>query len=385
MTDELILKNAKIVTPTEVIEGAVQIRGGMIADVQRGAIESGNAVDCEGDYLIPGLVDVHTDNVERHMRPRRDADWPVLSALLAHDAEMAAVGITTIFDALYVGQRNIDPQSSGTLELAIAALDAGRKKKVFRAEHFLHLRAETSRATMPDIFASVYPNPSVRMISVMDHTPGQRQFANRTGMAGRNGGGGRRRDRGAPEENADGPVMSAEERQEKIARPNRAKLISMLAGHSIALASHDDTTIEHVEQAHAEGIGIAEFPTSVIAAQTARDRGVMIVAGSPNLVIGRSLSGNVAVEELGRLGLLDVLASDYVPSSLLYGAYILHQKVGLPLPKAIATVTLNPAQLTGLTDRGSIQPGKRADLVRVRMEEGLPIPAMVWREGMRVC
>jgi alpha-D-ribose 1-methylphosphonate 5-triphosphate diphosphatase len=385
MINEQILKNARIVTPTEIVEGSVHLRNGLIAEIQSGPVESAKSINLEGDYLIPGLVDLHTDNVERHIRPRRDADWPMLAALMAHDAEMAAVGITTVFDALYVGQRNIDPQSSGTLELAIAALNAGRKKKVFRAEHFLHLRAETSREAMPEIFASVYPEASVRLISVMDHTPGQRQFANRQGNGGQYGGGGRRRDRGSAEEIASGPDMSAEERQEKIAASNRANLLSMLSGHSIALASHDDTTIEHVEQAYAEGISIAEFPTSVIAAQTARDKGMKIVAGSPNLVIGRSLSGNVAVEELGRLGLLDVLASDYVPASLLHGAFLLSEKIGIPLPEAIGMVTLNPAQLTGLNDRGCIAHGKRADLVRVRMEEGLPVPTIVWREGMRVC
>ena len=213
MSDDLILKNARVVTPTEVVAGSVHLRDGLIADIQTGPINSPSAIDLEGDYLIPGLVDLHTDNVERHIRPRRDADWPMLAALMAHDAEMAAVGITTVFDALYVGQRNIDPQSSGTLELAIAALNAGRKKKVFRAEHFLHLRAETSREAMPEIFASVYPEASVRLISVMDHTPGQRQFANRQGNGGQYGGGGRRRDRGSAEEIASGPDMSAEERQ----------------------------------------------------------------------------------------------------------------------------------------------------------------------------
>jgi alpha-D-ribose 1-methylphosphonate 5-triphosphate diphosphatase len=384
MSQEMILKNARVVTPTEVIEGSVLLRGGLIAEIQSGPVESASAVDLEGDYLIPGLIDLHTDNVERHIRPRRDADWPMLAALMAHDAEMTSVGITTVFDALYVGQRNIDPQSPGTLELAIAALDAGRKKKLFRAEHFLHLRAETSREAMPDIFAKVYPEPSVRMVSVMDHTPGQRQFANRQGNGGQYGGG-RRRDRGSAEENAGRPEMSAEERQEKIAAPNRAKLLSMLAGHTIALASHDDTTVEHVEQAHAEGIGIAEFPTSVIAAQIARNNGMKIVAGSPNLVLGRSLSGNVSVEELARLGLLDALASDYVPASLLHGAFLLSEKIGIPLPEAIGTVTLNPARLTGLNDRGCIAPGKRADLVRVRITEGLPVLITVWREGMRVC
>jgi alpha-D-ribose 1-methylphosphonate 5-triphosphate diphosphatase len=391
MPNELTLNNARIVTPTEIVEGSVYLRDGQIAEVDSGPAGPANAIDCEGDYLIPGLVDLHTDNVERHLRPRRDAEWPVLAALLAHDAEMAAVGITTIFDSLYVGGRNAGPRNSNLLEPCIAALHTGRRKQLFRADHFLHLRAETSREEMPQTFASVYPEPSVRLVSVMDHTPGQRQFANvdRSGGAfgGRFGGGGRGRDRQASATAVieEEPAMTAEERREKIAAPNRARLLKMLAGHPIVLASHDDATVEHVEQAHAEGIAIAEFPTSVIAAQTARHKGMKIIAGSPNLVLGRSLTGNVSVEDLARLGLLDVLASDYAPVSLLHAAFLLTEKIGIVLPEAIGTVTLNPARLVALSDRGRIETGMRADLVRVKMEAGLPVAMMVWREGRRVC
>jgi alpha-D-ribose 1-methylphosphonate 5-triphosphate diphosphatase len=390
MSKELILKNAKIVTPSGTVEGSLHLREGKIAGIDTGAMESAKAIDFAGDYLIPGLIDLHTDNAERHIRPRRDAEWLVLAALLAHDGEVCSAGITTVFDSLYVGGLAPGgPRSSGSLLAAIAALETGRDKNLFRAEHFLHTRCETTREQMPDLFATVYPNPLVKLVSVMDHTPGQRQFANLergAGMGGgRFGGGGGGRARQGVDEPVQEPGMTPEERQEKIAAPNRAKLIAMLAGHPVALASHDDATVEHVEQSYAEGISISEFPTTVAAAQAARDKGMKIIAGSPNVVIGRSLTGNVAVEELARLGLLDALASDYVPSSLLYAAFLLHRNVGLPLHETVKMVTLHPAELTGLDDRGSIEIGKRADLVRVRMEEGLPVPTTVWREGKRVC
>jgi alpha-D-ribose 1-methylphosphonate 5-triphosphate diphosphatase len=157
-----------------------------------------------------------------------------------------------------------------------------------------------------------------------------------------------------------------------------------MSGRSIVLASHDDTTIEHVEEAHTDGIAISEFPTTAIAARAARERGMHIVGGSPNLVLGRSHSGNVAVAELAGLGLVDVLASDYVPSSLLYGAFLLSANQGLPLHETLKMVTLHPAQLVGLHDRGSITPSKRADLVRVRMFDENPLVTTVWRSGERV-
>jgi alpha-D-ribose 1-methylphosphonate 5-triphosphate diphosphatase len=150
------------------------------------------------------------------------------------------------------------------------------------------------------------------------------------------------------------------------------------------MASHDDTTVEHVEEAHAEGITISEFPTTIEAAETARAKGMHIVAGSPNVVLGRSHSGNVSAEELARRGLLNALASDYVPSSLLHGAFLLTEKIAMPLHEAIKMVTLAPAQMVGLQDRGSIETGMRADLVRVKIAQGMPLPLVVWREGVRV-
>ena len=246
MLNELTLKNARIVTSTEVVEGSVHIRGGVIADIQSGQIVSANAIDFEGDYLIPGLIDLHTDNVERHLRPRRDADWPVLAALMAHDAEMTAVGITTIFDSLYVGERNIEPRNSAMLKPSICALKTGRQKQMFRGDHFLHLRAETSKEQMTETFASVFPEPSVLIVSLMDHTPGQRQFSDPNRIGGRFGGGDDR-DHTVPLEKMDQYLKTVLERQERVAGPNRIKLLSLLEGHSITLASHDDTTVEHVE------------------------------------------------------------------------------------------------------------------------------------------
>jgi alpha-D-ribose 1-methylphosphonate 5-triphosphate diphosphatase len=379
MRSELTLKNAKIVTPTEIVDGSVHLRNGFIADIQTGPVELFGAIDCEGDYLIPGLVDLHTDNFERHVRPRNNADWPVMAALLAHDAQMVSSGITTIFDSLYVGVIGFGSRGHDTLKKAIAELDTGRRKGMFRGDHMLHLRAEVSKEEMPDMFSSVYPEPSVRLVSVMDHTPGQRQWRDLDKYVAME-----KRDYKIPQEEIDEFLKTTQERHRRVSAPNRAKVLSMVQGHSTALASHDDTTVEHVEEAYAEGITISEFPTTVEAAETAHAKGMKVVAGSPNLVLGRSHSGNVSAEELARRGLLDALASDYVPSSLLHGAFLLNERIAMPLPEAIKMVSLTPARMAGLLDRGSIETGMRADLVRVKQVQGLPLPLMVWCEGVRV-
>ena len=379
MTDDLTLKNAKIVTPTEIVEGSVHLRDGLIAEIQSGKNGPASAIDLDGDYLIPGLVDLHTDNFERLVRPRNSVDWPVTAALVAHDAQMVSAGITTIFDSLYVGFLGFGSRSFDTLKNTIAELDTCRRSLMFRGDHLLHLRAEVSMEVMPEQFASVYPEPSVRLVSLMDHTPGQRQWRDLDKYVAME-----KRDFHLTEEEINNFLKTSKERHEKVSPANRVKVISMVKGHSVVLASHDDTTVEHVDAAHAEGITVSEFPTTIEAAERARARGLHIVAGSPNLVLGRSHSGNVSAEELARRGLLDALASDYVPSSLLHGAFLLNERLAMPLPEAIKMVTMAPARIAGLHDRGSIETGMRADLARVKIVQGLPLPLAVWREGVRV-
>jgi alpha-D-ribose 1-methylphosphonate 5-triphosphate diphosphatase len=377
--DEIILKNAKIVTPTEIVEGSLNVRGGKIAAIQPGACMVASAVDCEGDWVVPGLIDLHTDNFERMVRPRNSVDWPVLSALVAHDASMVTAAITTILDSLYVGFTGFGTRSFDALKKTIAELEVGRRNGILRGDHYLHLRAETSMEEVAPMFASVYPDPKVLLVSLMDHTPGQRQWRDLDKYVAME-----KKDFHLTEAEIEKFLRTSRERHETLCGPNRAKLLSMLEGHSVALASHDDTTVEHVEQACAEGITISEFPTTVSAAEAARAKGMKIVAGSPNLVLGGSHSGNVAAEELARAGLLDALASDYVPSSLLHGAFLLAEKIGMAVHEAINTVSLAPARMVGLRDRGSIEPGKRGDLARVKISQGLPVPVTVWREGQRV-
>jgi alpha-D-ribose 1-methylphosphonate 5-triphosphate diphosphatase len=379
MPGTLILKNAKIVTPAEIVEGAIYLCDGQIADVQPGPLSLPAALDLEGDFLIPGLIDIHTDNLEKHIMPRNNAAWPVLSAMVAHDAQVATAGITTVLDSLCVGTAGLGVRCFEVVKETIAALEVGQEKRMFRSEHLLHLRAELSNEEMPRMFLSVYKNPKVRLVSLMDHTPGQRQWADLEKYIAME-----KKDYKLSQAEIDAFLERTREGHEKFSQPNRRELLAMVEGLPIALASHDDTTVEHVEQAHVEGIGISEFPTTLVAAEAARDKGMSIVAGSPNLILGRSHSGNVSAGELARRGLLDVLSSDYAPASLLQGAFLVSEKLDLPLHETLRMVTLHPSRLVGLEDRGSIEIGKRADLVRVKQVENIPLPLMIWRQGMRI-
>jgi alpha-D-ribose 1-methylphosphonate 5-triphosphate diphosphatase len=162
-------------------------------------------------------------------------------------------------------------------------------------------------------------------------------------------------------------------------------VLALAARLGTRIASHDDATEAHVEEAIADGVSIAEFPTTREAAEAAHRNGIAVLMGAPNIVRGKSHSGNISAAEVAASGHLDVLSSDYVPSSLLPAVFRLAGSTpGMTLPRAMRMVTLNPARAAGLDDRGAIEPRRRADLVQVRLSDGIPVVRRVWREGRRV-
>jgi alpha-D-ribose 1-methylphosphonate 5-triphosphate diphosphatase len=374
---ETVLTNARIVLANEVVDGAVLIRDGLITDISAG---TATGDDMGGDYVIPGLVELHTDHLEGHYAPRPGVRWPALAALQAHDAQVAASGITTVFDALRVGMdfdAELDMADMRNLGDAIhVATQAGR----LRADHFIHLRCEVSSPDCLETFLRFENDELVRLASLMDHSPGQRQFASldayKLYYQGK---------RGMSDEVF--AEFSARRRadSEAYAANHRDAIAERCAARGIAVASHDDATVEHVHEARQHGITVAEFPTTVAAAQASRDEGLAVLMGAPNVVRGGSHSGNVSARELAEKGLLDILSSDYVPFSLVQAAFHLDKVVeAIELPEAVALVTKRPAEVIGFEDRGEIAVGKRADLVRVRLSEDVPVVRTVWREGQRV-
>jgi alpha-D-ribose 1-methylphosphonate 5-triphosphate diphosphatase len=382
---DMTFVNARLVLVHEVKEGNLKVSDGRIAAVDTaGASTTGVIEDLQGDYLLPGLVEIHTDNFERHLMPRPKVHWAELPALLAHDAEIAASGITTVFDALGVGEADTESLRGSAWASVVSTITNCTRRNLLRAEHLLHVRCELPAPNTIDLFAPFVDNPLVRLISLMDHTPGQRQWENidhaRVYYIGK---------KGWSEEKFRIKVAEATEMQERYAKPHRRHFVEYAKSRGIALASHDDTTLAHVQQAHDEGASVCEFPTTELAARAARERGMATVMGGPNVVRGGSHSGNVAASHLASLGLLDILSSDYVPGSLLTAALQLVDEGHMSMPQAVATVTRNPARSVGLTDRGELAVGLRADLVQVRVIEvddghHHAVVRAVWREGKRV-
>jgi alpha-D-ribose 1-methylphosphonate 5-triphosphate diphosphatase len=379
MSAEAVLANARVVTGGETVRGSVALRDARIASVHSGATGVVGSLDLEGDYLIPGLVELHTDNFERHLMPRPMVRWPELPALLSHDAEIAAAGITTVYDALGVGDADPDAMRGQDLEPVLEAIRHASCGGMLRAEHRLHIRVELPAPNTRALFEPFAGHPLVGLISLMDHTPGQRQWEDieqaRVYYCGK---------KGWSAEKFARSVADSRDLQERNAIPNRGYFVAYARAQGIALASHDDTHAAHVAQAHAEGAAISEFPTRLEAARAARGAGMSIVMGAPNVVRGGSHSGNVAAAELARQGLLDSLSSDYVPASLLMAAFRLVSVAGFSVAQAVATVSTNPARAAGLADRGEIAPGLRADLVRVHLLDGHPVVRAVWKAGQRI-
>lgn len=378
---ETVIGNARLVLADRVIErGWVAIVGGRVAEIGDGAAPAGS-LDAEGDLLMPGLVELHTDHLEAHFVPRPKVYWDPVAAVISYDGQLATAGITTVLDSLRVWSEEGAEGVDGQANVLADAIGRARDARLLRADHFLHLRCEVPMPTVVEEAKQLAGRPDVRLMSLMDHTPGQRQFRDegklRDYYRGKSGG----------KTDAELDVMFARRfaYQQTYAAANMREIVALAKTHDVPLASHDDTTDENVADAIKDGIAVAEFPTTMEAARGLHEAGISILMGAPNVVRGGSHSGNIAAVDLAREGLLDILSSDYVPSSLLMGALQLPQRApAIDLAAAVRTVTKAPAEAVGLRDRGEIAAGKRADLIRVHVAGDVAVVRSVWREGSRV-
>ncbi|WP_018388604.1 alpha-D-ribose 1-methylphosphonate 5-triphosphate diphosphatase [Ancylobacter sp. FA202] len=377
---DVILTNARLVLEDRVVDGTLVHSDGRIRAIDEGRSQLPAAIDCEGAYLAPGLIDLHTDALEGHFVPRPRVIWPdARAAALAHDAQMAASGVTTVYDAICAGgfdQAKADRRA--LYEVMLDAVDSGVERDLFRVDHRVHLRCELTDRTLPDLVDVALGRPTLALASLMDHTPGTRQWRNvehlkvyLTGI-GKSGG------------DIDAEVADRIERARGAVADNYSRMVALFASSGLVLSSHDDTTPAHVDEAVAAGCTISEFPTTMEAARAARDSGLATIGGAPNVVRGGSHAGGVSMRDLAREGLLDALASDYVPASLLQASLALTRTAGLTLPDALALVTSAPARLARLEDRGRLEAGLRADLVRFRLADDTPRIDEVFVAGRRV-
>lgn len=375
---ESVYTNYRLQLPDQEILGTITVRDGAIADIQPGVVAHGQ--NGAGQYLLPGLVELHTDNFEQRLSPRPKVRWPIEMAAVYHDRDLAAAGITTVCDAIAVG--DITPTSVRMTQFGpmIQAIHQGKLEGRLVVDHHLHLRCELGYDRVHEVTETYADHPLLSIISLMDHTPGQRQFAQidkyKEYYQGKHG---------VTADEMEGFIRDRIAAQQHHAEDNRRQLVNLARDHQICLASHDDATPEHVQEAVREGARIAEFPTTLDAAKEAHNHGLQVLMGAPNLILGGSHSGNVSAMELVEHGLVDIISSDYVPQSLVQAMFLIAQHQARPLYEVMRLFTLNPAKAIGLDgDRGSLEVGKRADFITLNHDGIAPRLTAVVCRGQRI-
>ncbi len=265
MTAELVFTNARIVLEDEIISGSVQIRDGKISDVSEGSVHTGE--DFAGDYLIPGLVELHTDHLETHYSPRPGVRWNPTAAIQAHDAQIASSGITTVFDCLRMGADEDGGFERGEMRDMADAIQAAEREGRLRSEHLIHLRCEVSANNVLEHFSDFETDPYVRLVSLMDHAPGQRQFQTMDQYTLYY-----QKKRGLSDAAFAEFVARRQEESARNSTPHRDVISKVCAERNITVASHDDATLAHVDEAIENGVRLAEFPTSFDAAKARMKR-----------------------------------------------------------------------------------------------------------------
>ncbi len=374
----MLFTNAQLVLPGALLHGTVALSGALIGDVQPGTSAAPGALDLDGDYLIPGVVDLHTDNLERQVQPRTNARWPSRSAMLAHDAQCAAAGVTTVLDALCLGDLNQQTERVRTFHDGVADLDALADTGLLKAEHFLHLRCELPAPEMMPLLDPVAEHARVRMVSLMDHTPGCGQNADFD------------RYRALRRTEGVGSATSSSGASPScwISARACAARTARRCWRGCATSPWRSQATMTARRTRLPRTGRTASPSRSSRSRSRRRsrRGRSTCPSSP---ARRTWSAAARTPATWRRpswcarARWTCLASDYVPASLVEAAFGAVAE-GITLPEAVALVTANPARLAGLADRGRIAPGLRADLVRVRVHEGLPVVRQVWRAGERV-
>ncbi|WP_433558189.1 alpha-D-ribose 1-methylphosphonate 5-triphosphate diphosphatase [Pseudonocardia xinjiangensis] len=377
---DYVLGHVRAVLPDRVVDDArVAVRDGRIAEV--GPHPPGSEADVDGAALlcVPGVVDVHSDGLEREVMPRPGARLPWEFAVLSFEGKLRAAGVTTVFHGASF-EEGTSPSTVHTVattrELCAAVAERGVAAVDHRILHRLDVRSPEGLAALRERLAGA-PGDVPALVSHEDHTPGQGQYADRSHYE-RYVAGTRGLSDGEARDHVDRLII---ERDDRL--PIRAEALDWLGGlarsGAIRLLGHDPASAAEIDDLVARGGAVAEFPTTLEAAAAARERGLPVVAGAPNVLRGRSHAGNVSGGELAARGLLTALASDYLPSGLVPAAFLLAARGVVSLPAAVALVTAGPAEVAGLTDRGRLDAGMRADLVLVEPGEPWPVIRSVLR------
>lgn len=375
MSKPLYISNARIVTPSEVINsGSLIIEDGRIAVMNPESVSSQcQEHNVNGAYLIPGLIDLHGDAIEKMIEPRPGVLFPLEYSLRAMDRQLMSTGITTVYHALSFAGEELGVRN---IELACEILRKIQNlKEVLSLDTRVHCRYEVTRFESLPLLQKLIEAGCVDQLSLMDHTPGQGQFKSdesyETYLV--------KAYKNSPQ---DAKRMIAEKKSRRDeADHHMRELAEVCQTSKVILASHDDDSAERVDLMRSLGVRISEFPLDLDTAKKAREEGLYTVFGSPNVVRGKSQSQGMRAQDAIEAGLADCLCSDYKHAAMLSAVFILFEKGILSLPEAVKLVSANPAKAINEPDLGSIETGKIANLVAVEWDHSFPTVRGVWING----
>lgn len=369
-----LITNARVVTPDTSFLGTVLIEESRISAIEKGRSYA-DAYDAGGRWLIPGVIDIHTDYFERELYPRPSAEFPPELAFHMMDMRALASGLTTILGAVRISsdgksKRNPLRQRNG---LAFAE-EYDRLAKLSSARHYMHVRWDTNFEPVDSILDELRSYERIGNIVYNENIPGERQFRSLEDIAKK-----RAAANGISIEAALDDLNGSIEANRKI--NNRQKVCDVFGG-KLCIGSHDDTTVEHVEEALSMGATLSEMPTTIEAARRAKELGMSVCMGAPNYYRGGSHCGNLSCLEAMEENLVDALCSDYHFPSLL-GCVTKMIDRGMSPSDAVNLVTLNPAKIIGMDEElGSLEVGKRADLTLFEPQDGFARVSEVWLDGV---
>jgi alpha-D-ribose 1-methylphosphonate 5-triphosphate diphosphatase len=367
----LIIKNATVVTPDKVLNNtSVLIENGIITGIGINAEERDDvtAINAEGSILMPGIIDIHTDALESEIVPRPGADIPVAVALRELERKMSGCGFTTVYHSIHLGYDTAVEHSRSKISRREVFEEVSRLSQgPMLINNKIHLRFELTGVHAYETCFELMDKGIITLLSVMDHTPGQGQMSKEQAMKFFTQHFGKSKEEAEKiiEERANKPIIEGEKLEAMIAHAQKLH---------IPVASHDDDTVEKVNYMHSLGVDICEFPINMETAEHATKIGMHVVGGASNVLRGGSLSGNLDIKAAILDNAVDTLCSDYYPPAILHSVFKLHTENEVPLPEAVNLATLNPAMAAEIDHyTGSIEAGKDADLILIKLANGLPM------------
>ncbi|MEJ2403654.1 MAG: alpha-D-ribose 1-methylphosphonate 5-triphosphate diphosphatase [Candidatus Thiodiazotropha sp.] len=371
------LTGARVVLRDRVLEdSSVLIEDDRISAINPEFCNGATTIDMMGKTLIPGIIDLHCDALEKEVEPRPNVHFPLDFACAQADKRNATAGVTTVYHALSFANEELGVRNNAFAAAVAHAVHEWNPHGL--VDNRVHCRYEVTDPAAPDVLMQLMDNDEMHLLSVMDHSPGQGQF----------------KDIAAFRDYLSRTYRKSEAEldtlvQKKLAQAEGAmericSLINAANNKGIHVASHDDDTPEKVETLSALGVGISEFPINLEAALAARDRGMRTIFGAPNVLRGKSQSGAIRALDAVKAGVADCLCADYHPATLLAAVFRLPELAGIDLADAVRLVSFNPAQAAGFDDRGEIAIGKRADLTAVSHINGIVQASSVYCGGKLV-